>query len=247
MNPFNNSDNDDMFVNMMYEYCTNMLMQPAPAPLLIRRASLNKDHEEGHKRLVHDYFADDCVYQPCDFKKKFRLRKNVFVRIANAVESRYEFFQMRYDASGKRGFTGLQKCVVAIKLIAMGESPDSIDDYMRMFERTAKESLYRLAMGVVETFADVYLHKPSLNDIQQLYVAHEERHGFLGKAPDAHFTVNGNEYKFGYYLTDGIYPAYSTFVKAFRHPITPREKKFKRKQEGPRKDVERAFGVLKSK
>ena len=27
-----------------------------------------------------------------------------------------------------------------------------------------------------------------------------------GKASDAPFTVNGNEYKFGYYLTDGIYP-----------------------------------------
>ncbi|XP_023766742.2 uncharacterized protein LOC111915307 [Lactuca sativa] len=68
-----------------------------------------------------------------------------------------------------------------------------------------------------------------------------------GKASDAPFTVNGNEYKFGYYLTDGIYPQYSTFVKVFRHPIDPRDKYFKRRQEGARKDVERAFGVLKSK
>ncbi|XP_023732573.2 uncharacterized protein LOC111880387 [Lactuca sativa] len=197
----------------------------------------------------------------------------------------YEFFQMRYDARGKRGFTGLQKCVAAIKLMAMGESPDSVDDYMIMSERTARESLYLLARGVVETFGDQYLHKPSLHDMQQLYAAHEERHGFpeavasqdlwiwhaffgvagsnndvnvldqspifddllSGKAPDAAFTVNGNEYKFGYYLTDGIYPQYSTFVKAFRHPIDPRDKYFKRRQEGARKDVERAFGVLKSK
>ena len=40
---------------------------------------------------------------------------------------RYEFFQMRYDARGKRGFTVLQKCVAAIKFMAMGESPGSID------------------------------------------------------------------------------------------------------------------------
>ncbi|XP_023731091.1 uncharacterized protein LOC111878831 [Lactuca sativa] len=59
--------------------------------------------------------------------------------------------------------------------------------------------------------------------------------------------MNGNEYKFGYYLTDGIYPQYSTFVKAFRHPMDPRDKYFKRRQEGARKDVERAFGVLKLK
>ncbi|XP_052621952.1 protein ALP1-like [Lactuca sativa] len=186
----------------------------------------------------------------------------------------------------------------------MGESLDTMDDYMRMSERTARESLYTLSMGVVETFRDVYLRKPSLHDLQELYVAHEERHGFPGmigsidcthwkwkncsiawkgqyasghhgspslvlevvasqdlwiwhaffgvagsnndvnvldqspifddllngKAPDAPFTMN-----------------YSTFVKAFRHPVEEQDKFFKRRQEGARKDVERAFGVLKPK
>ena len=64
--------------------------------------------------------------------------------------------------------------------MAMGESPDSIDDYMRMYEKTARESLYKLARGVVESFGDVYLRKPSLNDIEQLYTVHEERHCFVG-------------------------------------------------------------------
>ncbi|XP_023732868.1 uncharacterized protein LOC111880680 [Lactuca sativa] len=185
---FDYSDDDDMFIFMM---C----------------ATLNNDREEAHIRLVHDYFADDCVYQSRDFKRRFRLRKNVFVRIANALENKYEFFQMRYDARGKRRITGLQKYVVAIKLMAMGESSYSIDDYMRMSERIARAK----------------------------------------KAPDAPFIVKENEYKFGYYLMDGIYPAYSTFVKAFRLPVTPRDKIFKKKQEGRRKDVERAFGVPKSK
>ncbi|XP_023771189.1 uncharacterized protein LOC111919859 [Lactuca sativa] len=245
--PYNDdNDEDDLFVSIMYQYYTNSLLQPDPAPLLTRCVALNRDREEGHRRLVNDYFTENCVYQPSDFNRRFCLRKNVFERIANAMEARYEFFRMRYDAREKRGFTGLQKCVAAIKLMTMGESPDSVDDHMRMSERTARESLYSLARGVVETFGDQYLRKPSLHDMKQLYAAYEERHGFLGKAPDAPFTVNVNEYKFGYYLTDGIYPQYSTFVKAFRHPIDPRDKYFKRRQ-GARKDVERAFGVLKSK
>ena len=53
----------------------------------------------------------------------------------------YEFLQMRYDARDKRVFIGLQKYVAPIKLMAMGESPDSIDNYMRMFEKTVRESL----------------------------------------------------------------------------------------------------------
>ncbi|XP_023751750.1 uncharacterized protein LOC111900098 [Lactuca sativa] len=144
----------------------------------------------------------------------------------------------------------------------MGESPDTMEDDMRMSERTARESLFRLSKGV-ETFIDVYLQKPSLHDTQELYAAHEEEtwrlllskihqspifHDLLnGKAPDAPFTVNGNKYKFGYYLTDVIYPLYSTFVKTFRHPVEEREKLFKRRQDRARKNVERAFGVLKAK
>ncbi|XP_023734929.1 uncharacterized protein LOC111882792 [Lactuca sativa] len=110
----------------------------------------------------------------------FRLRKNKFQQIDNAMESRYEYFQLRYDARGKRDFTRLQKCFATIKLMALGESLETIDDYMRTSERTARESLYRLARGVIETFGDKYLHKPSLNDMQQLYAVHKERHGFSG-------------------------------------------------------------------
>ncbi|KAL7611390.1 hypothetical protein Lser_V15G12957 [Lactuca serriola] len=73
-------------------------------------------------------------------------------------------------------------------------------------------------------------------------------HDFLtGKASDAPFTVNVHEYTFRYYLTDRIYLPYSTFMKAFRHPIEERNKFFKRRQEETHKDVEHAFGVLKTK
>ncbi|KAL7608473.1 hypothetical protein Lser_V15G09663 [Lactuca serriola] len=174
------------------------------------------------------------------------------------VNTGYEFFQLRYDARGRRGFTTLQKCAAAIRLMAMGESLDTMDDYMRMSERIARESLYTLSRGVVEIFGDVYLQKPSLHDLQELAAGSKNDVSVLdqslifddllnGKTPDAPFTMNGNEYKYGYYLTDGIYPQYSTFVKAFRHPVEERDNFFKRRQEGARKDVECAFGALKAK
>ncbi|KAL4585040.1 hypothetical protein LXL04_009653 [Taraxacum kok-saghyz] len=68
-----------------------------------------------------------------------------------------------------------------------------------------------------------------------------------GKALDAPYVVNGTEYKFGYYITDDIYPPCGTIVKAFCRPTKPKEHLFTKRQEGARKDVECAFGVLKAK
>ena len=50
-----------------------------------------------------------------------------------------------------------------------------------------------------------------------------------------------------YILVDGIYPAYSRLVKGYKEPVTNQEKAFTAWQESVRKDIERAFGVLKGK
>jgi hypothetical protein len=48
----------------------------------------------------------------------------------------------------------------------------------------------------------------------------------------------------GYYLTYGIYPEWSAFVKIVPHPRDRKKQYFAKVQESARKDIERAFGVL---
>ncbi|KAK3230268.1 hypothetical protein Dsin_002149 [Dipteronia sinensis] len=51
----------------------------------------------------------------------------------------------------------------------------------------------------------------------------------------------------GYYLADGIYLNWSTFVQNIHDPHGQKNKLFAMKQDGCRKDLERAFGVLQSR
>jgi hypothetical protein len=50
-----------------------------------------------------------------------------------------------------------------------------------------------------------------------------------------------------YYLAGGIYPNWSTFVKTIKTLTSLKAKYFATAQEAQRKDVERAFGVLKAR
>ncbi|XP_024004112.1 putative nuclease HARBI1 [Eutrema salsugineum] len=68
-----------------------------------------------------------------------------------------------------------------------------------------------------------------------------------GKAPKVNFSVNGRDYNLAYYLTDGIYPNWATFIKSIPLPEGPKACKFAKYQEATRKDVERAFGVLQAR
>ena len=61
------------------------------------------------------------------------------------------------------------------------------------------------------------------------------------------YIVNGHEYKIGYFLSDGIYPKWATFVKTIPLPQGPKAKLFAQRQETVRKDVERAFGILQDR
>jgi len=68
-----------------------------------------------------------------------------------------------------------------------------------------------------------------------------------GNTPRVNFFVNQRPYNMAYYLADGIYPSYPTFVKSIRLPQSEQDKLFAQVQEGCQKDIERAFGVLQAR
>jgi hypothetical protein len=87
----------------------------------------------------------------------------------------------------------------------------------------------------------------SHNDINVLDSSPLFRNLLNGEAPRCEYRINSNAYEQGYYLADGIYPDWATFVKTLSQPDGLDERHFVKMQEARRKDVERAFGVLQAR
>ncbi|XP_057739654.1 uncharacterized protein LOC130956650 [Arachis stenosperma] len=147
--------------------------------ILITRRWINRDREIGHDRLFQDYFADELVYNADIFRRRFRMRKHVFLRIVDALSNVYPYFQQRVDATRRRGLSPLQKCTAAIHMLAYGIGADAVDDYVRIGESTTIECLEKFVEGVISVFENEYLRKSKPNNVQRLLQMAEGR-GFPG-------------------------------------------------------------------
>ena len=87
----------------------------------------------------------------------------------------------------------------------------------------------------------------SNNDINMLNQSPLFVQQLRGKGPQVQYHVNGRQYNNGYYLVDGIYLEWAIFVKSIPQPQSEKHKLFAQCQEGARKDVECAFGILQSR
>ncbi|XP_030964406.1 uncharacterized protein LOC115985620 [Quercus lobata] len=87
----------------------------------------------------------------------------------------------------------------------------------------------------------------SNNDINVFERSHVFSELAQRRAPAVNYSINDHDYTIGYYLADGIYPQWSTFVKTIPRPLGAKRKLFAKTQEPYRKDVEHAFGVLQAR
>ncbi|GJW60834.1 ALP1-like protein [Tanacetum coccineum] len=117
----------------------------------------------------------------------------------------------------------------------------SIDYLFILLEAIASNDLWILhaffGVSGMNNDVNVLRQYPIFNDIKSR------------RAPDVPFVANNVLYKRRYYLTDEIYPQWSVLIKSITNPGTHDHKRilYKTKHEAARKDVERAFGVLKLK
>ncbi|KAK9137520.1 hypothetical protein Sjap_008114 [Stephania japonica] len=142
-------------------------------------AMINRNRENVDRNLFDDYFAENPRYNEDMFRRRYRMSRNLFLRIVDAVKSRDNYFQQGRDGVGKLGLSTLQKVTAAFRMLAYGLPADAIDEYLKIGESTAIESIKRFCCAVMEIFSYRYLREPNANDIARLLYIGQQR-GFPG-------------------------------------------------------------------
>ncbi|XP_021807294.1 uncharacterized protein LOC110751167 [Prunus avium] len=143
----------------------------------------------------------------------------------DADEEEEQMLAAAHDAVGVLGLIPEQKLTAALRMLAYGASAEQVDEIARMRKSTILECLNDLnVLGQSPVFDEV----------------------LRGHSPQVTYQINNTVYSGAYYLADGIYPRWTTFVKTISNPQSEKERNFASFQEGYRKDVERCFGILQA-
>ena len=91
------------------------------------------------------------------FRRRFRMKKSLFMRIVDRPSAEIPYFQQRRDATGRFGHSPLQKATAAIRMMAYGCPADAVDTNISDLVRPPhfyawnillKESLIYLEMSI---------------------------------------------------------------------------------------------------
>ncbi|XP_042939663.1 uncharacterized protein LOC122274721 [Carya illinoinensis] len=121
----------------------------------------------GHQCLWKDYFAQPPIYPSNIFRRRFRMSRDLFLRINSAFETHDDYFFQKRDASERLELSSLQNMTATIKMLAYGVTV-MVDEYARIGESTTQLSMKKFVKAIMSIFRGEYLRSPTSNDIVRL-------------------------------------------------------------------------------
>nr|GEV58243.1 protein ALP1-like [Tanacetum cinerariifolium] len=185
--------------------------------------------------------GDDRMQQPKDM---VAIRQLPYGTTPDAFD---EYLQMS-ERTARDSLTNFNKCIISLYMAEYLRKPTLEDVENGQYDRGDKkyptimlEAVASQDLWIWHAFFGVAGANNDINVLDNSPLFDDLLNDTAHVLP---YVVNGVGYEKGYYLADGIYPQWTTFVKSFTVANDAKHAYFKKRQEGARKDVERAFGVL---
>ncbi|GJU20196.1 nucleotide-binding alpha-beta plait domain-containing protein [Tanacetum coccineum] len=227
----NDDETDVVFLEQAYAYhqhnwFARNIIYHLPEPI-------NRDREGAEERLMADYFNDHCA----------AIRQLAYGTTPDAFD---EYLQMS-ERTARNCLFHFNKCIISLYMVEYLRKP-TVEDVENIYNKHLTTHGFPGMLGSIDCMHWEWKNCPvswqgqygrgdkKYPTIMLEVVASQDLwiwHAFFGVA--------------GYYLADGIYPQWATFVKSFTVANDAKHAYFKKRQEGARKDVERAFGVLQGR
>ncbi|XP_049350216.1 uncharacterized protein LOC125814815 [Solanum verrucosum] len=147
--------NNYMFQQVL-QYHTNEVFIGVSIP---GHVVINRDRETVDDNLFRDYFSATPHFNDAIFRRRYRMSRNLFLRIVDAIKDHDTYFEQRIDALGRFGLSTLQKITAVFRMLAY------------------------------EVFGEQYLRSPTPNDVGRLLHIGEQRGfpGMLGSLDSMHW------------------------------------------------------------
>ena len=89
---YHRDDDNDDFDTHIEEFLEEY--DPIPEPKeRKKRIFIERHREEGHNQLWNDYFSDNPTYSTSLFRRRFRMNKNLFLRIVHRLSTEIPYFR----------------------------------------------------------------------------------------------------------------------------------------------------------
>ena len=96
------------------------------------------------------------------------MSRSLFLNIISKVKTHDLYFVQNRNGGKKLGLSSLQKITVKLRMLAYGVTGDFMDEYVRIGETTALQSLEKFVIAMIDIFSEEYLRKPNNEDIIRL-------------------------------------------------------------------------------
>ncbi|KAI5349872.1 hypothetical protein L3X38_002763 [Prunus dulcis] len=117
-----------------------------------RRCTIPRDQVCAHENLFQNYFSNHPLYTLSDFRNRFRMGRELFIRIMEQIVHFDDYFKQKPDATGKLGFSLQVKMTAVMRMLACGTAADLNDDYLKIAETTSFEAYKRFFHAVNNGF-----------------------------------------------------------------------------------------------